>query len=92
MGGLCSLDQRRLLLLALQKRQESIRQSKIADVISGELFLHNIHIDGLGLRKVKSSLDARVQDDAVEIGVGLGYTSVSFLSKRIWREPFHPKD
>lgn len=73
-GRLYLLDQRRLLLLALQKWQESIGQGKIAEVIGGELCLNNVQIDGFGLRKVKSSLNARVQDDAVEISVGLGDT------------------
>lgn len=73
-GRLYLLDQRRSLLLSLQKWQESIGQSEIAEVIGGELCLNNVHIDGFGLREVKSSLYARVQDDAVEISVGLGDT------------------
>ena len=44
-----SLYQRRLLLLTLQKGQESLGQSKIADIIGDEFCLNNIHIDGLGL-------------------------------------------
>ena len=39
--------------------------------------MNNVHIDGLGLRKVNRSLNARVQHDAVEIGVAFGNTGSS---------------
>ena len=87
----CSLNKRRLLLPTLQKREESLGQSKIAQVVCGEFCLNHIDIDGLGLRKVDSSLNARIQYDAVEIGVGFGDTSSSeyqasetFIQKLTW--------
>lgn len=73
-GRLCLLDQRRLLFLGLQKWEESIGQSNIAKIIGDELCLYNVHIDSFRLGEVHPSLDARVEDDAIEISVGLGDT------------------
>ena len=68
------LYQRRLFLLVLQKWQESIGQSKEAEIVRGKLCLHKLQVDRLGLGKVKAPLNTRVQDDTVEISVGFGDT------------------
>ena len=71
------LDQRRLILLALQEWQEGLSQSKIAHIVSDELFLNHVQINSLGLRKVEHPLNARVQDYTVEIGVRFGDTTLN---------------
>ena len=65
------LNERRLLLLALEERQESISQGEIAEVVCVELGLYDIKVDSLGFGKVKPSLDARIKDHTIEISMRL---------------------
>lgn len=66
------LYQSRLHLLALKKWKESFGKSEVAQVVGLELSLDDRHIDRVRLREVKAALDARVQQDAIEISVCFG--------------------
>lgn len=58
------------MLFALQEREEGLGQSQVAEIVGLELRLDNLHIDGIGFRKVEASLNAGIHEDAVEVGVG----------------------
>ena len=66
-----TLDDGCLLLLALEERQESIGQSKTAEIVGIEFGLNNIEVHCLGFGKVKPSLDARIKHHTVEISMRL---------------------
>ena len=67
----CVLDQRRFALLTLQERHESLRESNKGEVVGLELHIDGIKIDSLRVGKVPSALHAGVQNDAIEVCVGL---------------------
>lgn len=67
-----SLDQSRSIVLGLEKWQECFGKRDVAQVICREFRLDGRDIDGLRLRKVCSTLYARVQQDAVQIWVSFG--------------------
>lgn len=58
------------MLLALQEREERLCKSEVAEIIRLHFRLHNLHIDGIGFRKVEASLNAGIYKDAIEVGVG----------------------
>ena len=61
----------RFLLFPLQKkRQKSIRQRQITQIVRREFFLHDGQIDAFRLGKIKGALDAGIQEDAIEVRVG----------------------
>ena len=66
------LDQGRVILPTLQERQEGLGESDIAQVVGDELFLDVVQIDRVGFAEIHSSLNARIEDDAIQIGMAFG--------------------
>lgn len=66
------LDQGRFILPTLQERQESLGECDIAQVIGNELFLDGVDIDRVGFAEIYGSLNARIEDDAIQIGMAFG--------------------
>jgi hypothetical protein len=63
----------------LEVRQERRDERDVRGVVRRQLVLHEREVDGLGVGKVDRLLHAGVQDDAVDFGMGLGYTAVTIL-------------
>jgi hypothetical protein len=63
------VDERRLLLLFLQNRDQGFRKMNVGDVVGSNFQLQSGQVDGFRLGEVKTSLNARVDDDAVHVRV-----------------------
>ena len=61
----CRVDERRLLALLLEVRQELDRQVQVGEVVRVQLVVQHILVDCLGFAKVEAPLDTRVQEDTV---------------------------
>ena len=63
-----------MFFLTLQKRQERFCKGQIAEVVGREFSLDDVKVNALRLVEEHPSLDARVQEHTVQIGMSFGNT------------------
>ena len=56
-------------LLGLQEREERLGQREVGEVVGHKLLVDEVEVDRVGLGEVEAALDARVEEDAVEVRV-----------------------
>ena len=76
------LDQSRFILSTVQERQERLCKSDIAQVVGDELCLNLSEINRVGLAEIHSSLNARIEDDAIQIGMVFGNAEEEEVEER----------
>lgn len=70
--GMIILNQSRVILAISQERQEGLGESDITQIVGDELGLNLSEINRLWFAKIHSSLNARIEDDAIQIGMAVG--------------------